>query len=72
MSELTHTVTVSQARDKKCVSSHTLFSDQGVIAIVGVVGITRRSRAAITQGAEVELCRWSTTMTKLASWTVST
>lgn len=34
---------------------HTLFADQRVVAVVGVVGITRRSRPAITQGAEIEL-----------------
>ena len=36
------------------MESHTLFSDEGVIAVVGVVGVSCRCTATITKYSEVE------------------
>ena len=33
----------------------TLFADQGIVAVVGIVRITRRSTAAIAEGSEIKL-----------------
>lgn len=32
----------------------TLFADQGVVTVIGVVRITRRGTAAVTEGSEVK------------------
>lgn len=40
-------------------STHTLFTDERVIAVVGVVGVSRRSTTAISQHPEIELLRLS-------------
>lgn len=33
----------------------TLFADQGIVAVIGVIRITCRGTAAITEGSKVEL-----------------
>lgn len=57
--ELTHTVerkrldwTAGQRRNEAL----TLFSDQGIVAVVGVVRVTRSGAAAVAHSAKVKLC----------------
>lgn len=59
-SELTHTAnSLSYSREGKEKGGkdgyRTLFSNQGVIAVVGIVRITSRRAAAVSKGAKVEL-----------------
>lgn len=59
--ELTHTISVaSQTCYCHCIEGKgqpTLFPNQGVIAVIRVVGVTCHCAAAIAQNTEIELCR---------------
>lgn len=61
MSELTHTCSVSsQQLDSSSfggVVGHTLFPDEAVVSVVGVVRISGRCAATVSDDPEVELCQ---------------
>ena len=52
---LTHTMIVSDTTYAD-TDIHTLFADEGVIAVVWVVGVSCRCTAAISQHPKIELC----------------
>jgi hypothetical protein len=54
---LTHTET-GQRRSSNKNPHLTLFADEGVVAVVGVVRIACGCTTAISYNAEVELCRY--------------
>lgn len=43
-----------RARGIQLVGIHTLFADQAIVSVVGVVGITRNCAAAVSYGLEIE------------------
>ena len=58
IAELTHTIAsplATRSHHFRCVLL-TFFTDEGVIAIVGVVRIPNGSATAIAKGAKIEFC----------------
>jgi hypothetical protein len=58
-SELTHTVekAISRILDEKMANyQRTLFPDEGIISVVGIVCISRRCTPAIPQCPKIKLC----------------
>lgn len=58
MRGLTHTGTLNQSIvvSSKYRVEHTLFTDQGIVSIVGVVGVSGDG-ASILNDSEIEFCR---------------
>lgn len=55
--ELTHTGKVSKGTPlARPMAQRTLFPDEAVVPVVGVVGVSRDSAAAIPDDPKVELC----------------
>lgn len=60
MSELTHTMCEewSAKVDRRgFVYKRTLFANEGIVPVIGVVCISGRCASSIAQDSEVELCR---------------
>ena len=54
--ELTHTAVFELLKSYMLTSKRTLFADQGIVSVIGIVRVSRRGTTAITEGAKVELC----------------
>lgn len=55
-SELTHTVTGQIVLPCLSRRERTFFANEGIVAVVGVIGIAGRCTAPISKGTEVKLC----------------